>query len=113
VKPYPKNNEPRTFGVRQAWLDDLANHIRLRTIGRNDLLFTTRVGTLISRNFYRTQVWLPGGKGPAGSTSGSLFTTFAMSAGTCVQGLYDERMRLSRSSRWNGEPRPKLMLVLS
>ena len=59
VKPYPKNNEPRTFGVRQAWLDDLANHIRMGTIGRDDLLFTTRVGTPISRNTFRTQVWLP------------------------------------------------------
>ena len=59
VKPYPKNNEPRTFGVRQAWLDDLATHIRVGTIGRDDLLFTTRVGTPISRNTFRTQVWLP------------------------------------------------------
>jgi integrase len=23
VKRYPKNNEPRTFGVRQAWLDEV------------------------------------------------------------------------------------------
>ena len=28
VKPYPKNNEPRTFGVRQGWLDEVAAHIR-------------------------------------------------------------------------------------
>jgi integrase len=27
VKPYPKNNEPRTFGVRQGWLDEVAAHI--------------------------------------------------------------------------------------
>ena len=27
VKPYPKDNEPRTIGVRQAWLDALAAHI--------------------------------------------------------------------------------------
>jgi integrase len=59
VKRYPKNNEPRTFGVRQAWLDEVATHIRTKSIARNDLLFTTRVGTPISRNTFRTQVWLP------------------------------------------------------
>jgi integrase len=59
VKQYPKNNEPRTFGVRQAWLDEAATHIRTKSIARNDLLFSTRVGTPISRNTFRTQVWLP------------------------------------------------------
>jgi integrase len=59
VKRYPKNNEPRTFGVRQAWLDEVATHIRTKSIARNDLLFTTRVGNPISRNTFRTQVWLP------------------------------------------------------
>jgi hypothetical protein len=59
VKRYPKNNEPRTFGVRQVWLDEVATHIRTKSIARNDLLFTTRVGTPISRNTFRTQVWLP------------------------------------------------------
>jgi len=39
VKRYPKNNEPRTFGVRQAWLDEVAAHIRTKSIARNDLLF--------------------------------------------------------------------------
>lgn len=28
VKPYPKDNEPRTFGVRPDRLDDVAEHIR-------------------------------------------------------------------------------------
>ena len=59
VNPYPKNNEPRTFGVRQGWLDEVAAHIRTKSIGRDDLLFATRVGTPISRNSFRTQVWLP------------------------------------------------------
>ena len=27
VKPYPKDNEPRTIGVRQTWLDAIAAHI--------------------------------------------------------------------------------------
>ena len=59
VKPYPKDNEPRTFGVRQAWLDAIAAHIEAKAIGRDDLLFPTKVGTPISRNTFRTRIWLP------------------------------------------------------
>ncbi len=58
-KPYPKDNEPRTFGVRQAWLDAVAEHIRANGIGHGDLLFATKVGTPISRNTFRTRIWLP------------------------------------------------------
>ena len=59
VKPYPKDNEPRTFGMRQSWLDAVAEHIQSHDVGRGDLLFTTRAGTPISRNTFRTRVWLP------------------------------------------------------
>lgn len=58
-KPYPKDNEPRTFGVRTAWLEAIAEHIKSRRISRDDLLFATEVGTPISRNTFRTRVWLP------------------------------------------------------
>jgi hypothetical protein len=34
-KPYPKDNEPRTFGVRQDWLDAIAEHITTEQIGRD------------------------------------------------------------------------------
>lgn len=59
VKPYPKSNEPRTFAVRDDWLDALAAHINAHGIRRDELLFTTEVGTPISRNTFRTRVWLP------------------------------------------------------
>jgi integrase len=59
VKPYPKDNEPRTFGMRQSWLDAVAEHIQSHDVGRGDLLFTTKAGTPISRNTFRTRVWLP------------------------------------------------------
>jgi len=59
AKPYPKDNEPRTFGVRQAWLDAIAEHIQTHGIGHDDLLFTTAAGTPISRNTFRTRIWLP------------------------------------------------------
>ena len=32
VKPYPKDNEPRTFGVRPVWLDAIAEHIKANDI---------------------------------------------------------------------------------
>ena len=59
TKPYPKDNEPRTFGVRQAWLDTIAAHIQTNGIGQDDLLFPTKAGTPISRNTFRTRIWLP------------------------------------------------------
>ena len=58
-KPYPKDDEPRTFGVREQWIEQVSAHMKSRTIGRDDLLFTTEVGTPISRNTFRTRVWLP------------------------------------------------------
>jgi hypothetical protein len=71
-KPYPKTNEPRTFGVRQPWLDQVAHHIHQRGIGPDDLLFATAAGTPIARNTFRTRIWLPAVKAPAsGSTSTS------------------------------------------
>jgi integrase len=59
AKPYPKDNEPRSFGVRQAWLDAIAEHIKTNGIGRDDLIFATTASTPISRNTFRTRSWLP------------------------------------------------------
>jgi integrase len=59
LKPYPKDNEPRTMGLRPELLDQLTAWIQDRSIGRDDLLFTTREGTPISRNTFRTRVWTP------------------------------------------------------
>jgi integrase len=59
AKPYPKDNEPRTFGVSQDWLDQVAEHIKTHQLGRDDLLFATAAGTPISRNTFRTRVWQP------------------------------------------------------
>jgi site-specific recombinase XerD len=59
AKAYPKDNEPRTFAVRQNWLDAIADHIQHKGLGREDLLFTTQAGTPISRNTFRTRVWQP------------------------------------------------------
>ena len=59
AKPYPKDNEPRTLGVSQAWLDQVAEHIKTHGLGRDDLLFATTAGTPISRNTFRTRIWKP------------------------------------------------------
>jgi len=58
IKPYPKDDESRTFGVRSAWLEEVAEHIRVHGIDRDELLFSTEVGTPISRNTFRIRVWL-------------------------------------------------------
>src|SRR4051794_10334491 len=59
VKPYPKDNEPRTIGVRQQWLDAVSEHIAAHKIDRDALLFPTKAGTPISRNTFRTRIWKP------------------------------------------------------
>ena len=62
VKPYPKNDKPRVIGLRQGLLDRLAARIQRMELGRDDLLFpSTDVagGAPISRNTFRTKVWLP------------------------------------------------------
>lgn len=58
-KPYPKSGNPRRFAVTQDWVNSVSRHIAARQIGRDDLLFATSVGTPISRNTFRSRVWLP------------------------------------------------------
>lgn len=62
VKPYPKNDEPRTIRVDQDLLEVLAARIQTLGLGRDDLLFPsteTAGGIPVSRNTFRTRVWLP------------------------------------------------------
>jgi integrase len=59
TKPYPKDNESRTLGLPEALVTQLAAHIADRRLTAGDLLFATRDGTPISRNTFRTRVWLP------------------------------------------------------
>ena len=44
---------------RRGWLDEVAEHLRIHGINRDELLFSTQVGTPISRNTFRSRVWLP------------------------------------------------------
>jgi integrase len=59
TKPYPKDNKPRTLGLPDDLVTQLAAHIADRRLKPDDLLFATREGTPISRNTFRTRAWLP------------------------------------------------------
>ena len=62
VKPYPKDDEPRTLRVSAQLLEVLATRIAALSLGRDDLLFPsteTAGGRPLSRNTFRTRVWLP------------------------------------------------------
>ena len=62
VKPYPKDDEPRTLGMRRSLLDELAARIAALGLDRGDLLFAsteTAGGKPPSRNTFVTRVWLP------------------------------------------------------
>lgn len=62
VKLYPKDDEPRTLKVSAHLLEVLAARIEALSLGRDDLIFPsaeTAGGRPLSRNTFRTRVWLP------------------------------------------------------
>ncbi len=59
LRHYPKDNEPRSMRVAEAVIAAMTGHIARRQLTPDDLLWSTRVGTPISRNTFRTRVWLP------------------------------------------------------
>ena len=62
IKPYPKDDEPRTLTVSPELLDLIAERITALNLDRDDLLFPStdsKAGRPLSRNTFRTRVWLP------------------------------------------------------
>src|SRR5665647_1288400 len=62
IKPYPKDDEPRTLRVSQDLLDTLAARIASLGLGREDLLFLSREvagGQPLSRATFNTRYWRP------------------------------------------------------
>ncbi len=62
VKDYPKDNEFRTLRVSETLLRAIARRIEQLGLTRDDLIFAsteTSGGKPISRNTFRTKVWLP------------------------------------------------------
>ena len=57
--PYPRATKPARWGLPENLVRQLAAWIDARGVGPDDLLFATREGTPISRNTFRTRVWLP------------------------------------------------------
>jgi integrase len=62
VKPYPKDDEPRTLRVSQPLLDVLAARIAELGLSREDLIFPSREiagGQPLSRATFNTRYWRP------------------------------------------------------
>jgi len=59
VKDYPKDDEPRTVQIEAATCRVLRQHMVANGVRDNDLLFTGATGTAISRNNFRSKIWLP------------------------------------------------------
>jgi len=62
VKPYPKNDEPRTLAVSQGLIDTLTDRVEDLGLGENDLLFPSREtagGQPLSRATFNTRHWRP------------------------------------------------------
>jgi integrase len=59
TKPYPKDNEARVMGLPVDLVDQLTASIASRGLQPGDLMFATRDGTPLSRNTFRTRIWLP------------------------------------------------------
>jgi integrase len=62
VKDYPKDNEFRTLRVSETLLTRIARRIERLGLSRDDLIFAsteTAGGNPISRNTFRTKIWLP------------------------------------------------------
>ena len=62
VKPYPKDDEPRTLRVSPALLESISARIAALDLGRDDLLFPSSEhpgGDPLSRATFNTRYWRP------------------------------------------------------
>jgi integrase len=59
VKDYPKDDEQRTISIDKATCKLLREHMVAYAVRDTDLLFTSTVGTALSRNNFRTKYWAP------------------------------------------------------
>ncbi len=62
LKEYPKDDRPRTLRISTTLLAALAAHITAGGLRPPDLLWSTEADTPISRNTFRTRIWLPAQK---------------------------------------------------
>jgi integrase len=61
IKPYPKDDEPRTIAVTDDLIGVLAQRVKAYALSGDDFLFSSTPGSGIpvSRNTFRTRVWQP------------------------------------------------------
>jgi integrase len=62
VKDYPKSREHRAMRLRAPVSARPASYISTKALGSKDLLFSAKDGGHISRNNFRTRVWVPARK---------------------------------------------------
>jgi integrase len=59
IRDYPKDNEHRTIRVGDQLCQDIREYQMATGKRGEDLLFSTSTGSPVSRNVFRTRVWLP------------------------------------------------------
>lgn len=59
IRDYPKDNEHRTIRIGDQLCQDVREFLMATGKRGEDLLFSTSTGSPISRNVFRTRVWLP------------------------------------------------------
>jgi len=59
IRDYPKDNEHRTIRIGKQLCQDIREHMMVTGKRGEDLLFSTTTGSPVSRNVFRTRVWLP------------------------------------------------------
>jgi site-specific recombinase XerD len=59
IRDYPKDNEHRTIRVGEQLCQDVREYLVATGKRGDDLLFSSSTGSPISRNVFRTRVWLP------------------------------------------------------
>jgi integrase len=59
VRDYPKDNEHRTIRIGDQLCQDIREYMMASGTRGEDLLFATSTGSPVSRNVFRTRVWLP------------------------------------------------------
>jgi len=59
IRDYPKDNEHRTIRIGDHLCQDVREYLMATGKRGEDLLFSTSTGSPVSRNVFRTRVWLP------------------------------------------------------
>ena len=59
IRDYPEDNEHRTIRIGDQLCQDIRGYLMVTSKRGEDLLSSTSTGSPVSRNVFRTRVWLP------------------------------------------------------